>query len=189
MKKAANYPIVFTHDIPPEEKAGAERIRDSLSEFLDNQNKLMDFLAVLFDSLDELTNPSQLVKIAPLLKRYEQRLRSVFNNYIKALGVALSTYKENLQDLELDNLRDLLVEHAKELRNHMIDLISHMDDTDNPGYVADLKKYYNSIKNSTDKIYGIVKEEWYGHIDYDILGKIRLSSKIPMTFLKQSKRI
>lgn len=188
MNKIANYPIVFSHDIPPEEKESAERIRSAFVDLIDNQKKLVDFLAVLFDSLDQLTNPQQLIKIAPLLKRYEQRLRAVFNNYVKSLGIALSTYSKNLQDLELDNLRDLMVEHAKELRDHMVKLINDMSDVENPSYVSDLKSTYNSVKNDTDKISSIVEDEWYSHIDYDILGKIRLSRHIPMTFRKNNSR-
>jgi len=166
--------------VTDKEKQNARAIRNGFENVLRKQDGFIDYLNVLFDQLDVLDEKAGLGSISPLLKRYEHKMRKVFNSYINSLSNAVSVYERNFSDSELDNIRDLIIENVRNMRQEVIDLLVLMKDVSDSEFVPEAKKSYEGILNAAEQIENTIRDEWFSHIDYDILGKIRLGSNIPL---------
>lgn len=170
----------FSLPVTEEEKENAEAVRSLFEDVLRKQDYLLDYLNVFFDQIDDLAVDRGLIKVSPLIKRYEQKLKKIFNIYIKSVSRALSKYESAFTDTELDDIRDLIIENVKNMRQETINLLILMKDVGSDNFVNDAKEAYSNILLISEKIEKLIRHEWFYHIDYDILGKIKLGS-IPLS--------
>jgi len=176
----------FTVPVSDSEKAQAIKVREGFEDVLSAQEKFFSFAAILFGHLEELEDQTGLMKISPLLKQYEHKMKKIFNKYIKEFSKALALYEENFSDTEMDEIRDLIIENVKGMRNIVIDLIVLMKDIGDDNFVQEALEKYRALENLNEKLSAIIENEWFSHIDYDVLGKIRLGHEIPLFIKKRS---
>ena len=184
MIKALSGPA-FTIPVSDEEKTSAKGLRDALNNVLKKQDKLFKYMEVFFGNLESLENSTGLIKISPIIKRYEHKMRKIFNEYIKEFSAALVVYQKNFaDDSEMDEIRNLIIENIRNMRNAMIELLVLMKDVGSETFGAESLEKYAQIKNIGEKLNSLVREEWFGKIDFDILGKIRLGYDNPPLSIK-----
>jgi hypothetical protein len=176
---------VFSLPVSDSEKVVAQKVRKSFEQVLKKQDSFMKFLAILFDHLEELEDQTGLVKIAPLIKRYEQKMKKLFNAYIREFSKALSIYENSFSDTEMDDIRDLIIENIRSMREVIIDIITLMKDIASENFITEVLEKYTTITDLNDKLKGIIRDEWFGHIDYDILGRIKLGQTVPLSINKR----
>lgn len=179
MKKTSG--PAFSIPVSEKEKTQAEEIRSKFENVLRKQQALVDYLNVFFDELDDLNSSVGLENISPLVKRYEHKLKKIFNVYIKSLSDALKSYEESFSNIELDETRDLIIENVRNMRQEVIDLIVLFKDISSDQFTQESKEKHNNVLQASEQIEKIIREEWFRHIDYDILGKIKLGYNIPLT--------
>ncbi len=168
--------VTFSMEVSQEEKDAATRVRDGFSEFLEHTQEFQDFFQVFFDSIDQVNESKQLLPIAAIIKRYQLKLRELYNNAVRSLGSALHEYGESFSDTKMDSMRDIVIQNMAESRSRFIDLMHAMDSIEDDKFLEDAKELYADINKYLEKVRDTVADEWFGHIDHDILGKIRLSS-------------
>lgn len=163
------------------EKEKGKEIRAAFENVLSKQDSFLDYLGVFFEQLDELSSDPGLVKISPLLKRYEHKLKKIFNLYIKSLSKALITYEKSFSITELDEIRDLIIENIRNVRQETIELLRLFQDVSSTEFINNSKAVYSNIVKILEQVESTIREEWFGYIDYNILGTIKLGTQIPLT--------
>jgi len=164
----------FTVPVSSTEKKLAAALRKKFEDLLEELEEFDRFLLVFFDNIDDLEETANLKSLSPLIKKYERRLKKRFNEFMDKLELALDVYQTGFADTKLDNIRDLIIENTKSMRKGLIELLKLFKNVENPEFIAESKSKYVSISNSIRQMNIIVKDELFGHIDYDILGRIRL---------------
>ena len=172
----------YSLPVSKEEKKIAEELRVEFMELLKELEKFSRYLLVFFDRIDDIADTENLDSISPLLKKYERKLKAKFNDFLQALEDGLAHYNDSFADTELDNIRDLIIEHAKNMRKSLLVLLELFDRVSDPEFVASAKTAYEGIAKSIEQLEFMIREELFDHIDYDILGRIRLgTNSLPLT--------
>lgn len=172
----------FNTKVSPEEKEAAKKVRILFEEFLKTQDAVSTHLDVFFEKLAEIKDTSNMQKISPVLRKYIQKYRDLCNEYIVALEKAVQFAACNFKDTDMNNIRDLIVESVRDIRNNSKDLIIAFSSIDSDQFVKNIQEIYEKIKKRMEQLEETISEELFGHIDYNILGKIRLSfTDIPLS--------
>lgn len=177
---------MFNTKVSPEEIAAAQQVRALFQDFLKAQEVVRTHLDGFFEKLSETKDTSNLQRISPVLRKYIQKYRDICNDYIATLEKAVQYTASNFRDTDMTNTRDLIVESVKDVRNLSKDLILGFGNIDGEAFVQTVNEIYEKLSSRLDQIDSTVSDELFGHIDYNILGKIRLSSvNLPLS-IKQS---
>lgn len=172
----------FSTKVSPEEKEAAKKVRSLFEDFLKTQEALSTHLSVFFEELAETKDTSNMQKISPVLRKYIQKYRDLCNEYITALEQAVQFAACNFKDTDMNNIRDLIVESVRDIRNNSKELIIAFGNIDGEQFVKTIQEIYEKIKKRLEQLEETISEELFGHIDYNILGKIRLSfTDIPLS--------
>lgn len=177
----------FSSKVSPEEKDAALKVRALFSDFIKAQEALESHLDTFFEELKNTKDTANIQKISPLLKRYIHKYRDLFNEYVSKLEVAVQYAATNFKDSDMNNIRDLIVESVRDIRNNSKDLMVEFNSIDSSDFVEKIQKLYEKINGRIEKLDQTVSEELFGHIDYNILGKIRLSfNEVPLSIKQGS---
>lgn len=171
----------FTIPVSKEEKALAIKVRKAFEKVLKVQDDFIKFTGILFENLEELEDKTGLQKISSILKKYEYKMKDKFNAYLKEFSKALSIYENNFSDTEMDDIRDLIIENIRSIREVVIDIIVLMKDVGSKDFVQESLAKYKSLKEQNKQLEEIIKNEWFSHIDYDVLGRIKLGYDLPLS--------
>lgn len=183
--KTAN--VTFSMEVSPEEQAAATGVREKLSEFVDHLEEFQEFFSIFFESIDELTSGEELLPIAGVFKKYQLKLRELYNNMIRSMASAIHAYQQIFQDAEMDEMQEIALQNVAESREQFIELMQRMDNFNDDEFITDAKELYEQINKYLDRARETVTDEWFGHIDHDILGKIRLSHQEFPLFIRGRK--
>ena len=180
--------VTFSMEVTEEEKKAALRVRELFSEFLGHLDDFQEFFQIFFESIDLVDDSKKLLSILPEIKRYQIKLRELFNNLIRALGSAIHECSQNFSDTKTGSMQEIVVENMGAARADFIELMQAMDQLDSEDFLENGKELYDQINKYLEKIQETISGEWFGHIDQDILGKIKLSSPtLPLFFRKGNK--
>lgn len=171
----------FALPVSNQEKAIAEALRKEFDDMLRELERFSRYLLVFFDHADNFEGSEDMSTLSPLLKRYERKLKKKFNFFLAQLEDGLNHYNDSFSDTELDNIRDLIIENTKNMRKGLLDLLRSFEKADDPDFLGNAKEAYASISSAVEQIRFLIREELFTHIDYDILGRIRLGiSQAPL---------
>jgi len=177
----------FSLPVSNHEKKIAEKIRKEFEDLLKELEKFSRYLLVFFDNADDLEGTEDLSSLAPLVKKYEVKLKNRFNAFTDKLEKGLTNYNDGFADTELDNIRDLIIENTKNMRKGIIDLLKHFNKVEDPEFLKEAKDAYAVINKSIEQLEFIIKDELFTHIDFDILGRIRLGVSQAPLCIKEAK--
>lgn len=177
----ANYPlslkqanVAFSVPISDEEKEKAVEVRKQFESVLKSLEEFDRYLKVFFDHIDDLADKEDLTSISTLLHKYELKLKIKFNELLEAITKTLQEYLGMLSDTELDNLKDLIIDAVKNLREGLVGFLKLLNDVKDESFVSNVKGSYPSISKIIDQIRILIKKDLFNHIDLDILGKITI---------------
>ena len=169
------------------EKQIAEKIRSDFKSMLQELDRLSRYLLVFFDNVDDLPSNEDLTSLTPLMKKYEVKLKNRFNSFTTKLEEGFAHYNDGFADTKLDNIRDLIIETTKVMREGVVSLLKAFNKVEDPEFLTEAKTAYELIDKNIQQLFFIVQEELFSHIDLDILGRIRLGiSQVPLT-IKEAK--
>lgn len=179
--------VTFSMEVTPEEQASATHVRVQLKEFIVHLEEFQEFFDIFFESIDELESGKELIPIASVLKKYQIKLREMYNNIIRSMAAAIHAYQNIFTDSEMDAMQDIVLQNVAASRDSFIELMQQMDNFDEDDFIEDAKESYEQINKYLEKAQETVTNEWFGHIDHDILGKIRLSNRNFPLFARGSR--
>lgn len=183
MRKNSN--VDFSIPVSDGEKARAEDLRARIKEFCEHVEKFKSFSDVLRESLDQIESGMQLVAIGSLFKKYQYKLRSHFNNCVKAFSLVLVAYGKLYSESRTDQIRDVIINAFSEARTEFIGLMKTMDDPESDNFLAEAKASQQQINNYLEKVLVSAREEWISHIDKNMLGKLKLASDFSLVKVKK----
>lgn len=174
MKLTADKDTAFAIPVSKDERDSAYRLRRLFEKVLEELDKFEKFSLVFFDYANKMDAGTSVKALSPLIKKYEHKLKKKFNGFIMTLESALEEYNSSFTDTELTNMRDLLIENAKTMRNSLIELLQTFKKIDDQNFIADAKTKYEFISKAIEQLKNVIRGELFNHIDYNILGRIRL---------------
>jgi hypothetical protein len=167
----------FAVEVSEAEKTRATHLREKLDDLAKYIIEFQEFFEAFFKSLDAITDSKQLASIGSLVVRYKFKLREKFNNCVKALSLVVVANRELFKESKTDSIRDVIIAHFSESRLDFIELMGLLSDYTADDFIENGKEMYDQINKTMEKVLSAVQEEWIAHIDKNILGKIKLSSK------------
>lgn len=166
---------IYSIPLSEQETKAAEKLRKSYAKLMSELDDFNDFMEVFFSAIDSTDDKENLTTLQPLLRKYQRKLQDKFNHFVKEFGEILNGSIEMFSDRKFDNIRDLLIENVKSMRDSLVELLKLFKDVEDKNFVKSAKQLNQSIKNDIEQINTIIKKQLFQHIDRDYLGKIRLS--------------
>jgi len=167
----------FAVPVTKEEKKRAEQMRERFANMLINLAAIEKFLNVFFDHSNDLQEGSDLSTIAPLITKYENKLRERFNKVLYEIGDCLDNYGAGFVDNKLDNIKELIIQTATDMRRSVVELLGEFGKVDDPQFLKRASDKFAALQLNIDHMNNIIREELFKHIDQNILGRIRIGSE------------
>lgn len=167
----------FTVDITEQEK---QRAREVKKQFKDIIRELDKALRVIFDLRDAIVQdrPSKehlKNRYSGRLLRYRRKIIFSFNNLLQNLKSVLNNFAPIL-DPEMVKLRGIIVAEFDELSDGVESLLVLLGDPDREGWTKSVERITGQLQRRQISIKNTVDDQLFGHIENDILGKMKISS-------------
>jgi hypothetical protein len=167
---------IYSVEISEDEMTKASKTRESFDLLAKKLDEAFDKLKMVRELLDQFTDPSQFKKMRDLFIRYKHRIVGLFNEFIDQLQAALESMNDSLSDTEMDNIKDTIVGECGELRDGMDTISEILDEPDSPKFLNNFKSTFDRLQERKDSLHEIITDHLFSHIDYDILGRIKLGT-------------
>ena len=112
------------------------------------------------------------------LLRYRRKIVKVFNKFLKKIKKTLEALN-NISDPEMINLRDIIISEFDELSDGVEALLDLLKDVDRDGFTKSLERLCTQMEKRQRSIKSIIDDQLFGHLENDILGKMKISSFLP----------
>lgn len=172
MRKRSN--VIRSIEISDEEKRQAVVTRKKFENLMDSVAKAFEHLNVLNGALAEIQEPGELEPLRKLFKQYKRKTQTIFNELIDLLEDALLEMNKTVSDSEMERIQDMVIGEVREIRDGVERLLVLLKEPQDPGFVKNfttVMERLNARKASLDEI---VSEGLNAHLDFDVLGRIRL---------------
>lgn len=163
-------------EITEAEKEQAAKTRKAFEEMLDEMNSAFEHLELLNGALSGITDTAPLEGLRKLFKQYKRRIQGLFNEFIEKLEIALNEAYQTVSDSEMERILDTVVAEVREIRDGVQKLLILLKEPQDSGFVKGFTSIVERLKTRKDSLSEICTESLADHINYDILGQIRLGS-------------
>jgi uncharacterized phage infection (PIP) family protein YhgE len=175
---------IYSVEISEDEKLQAQETRNAFESLSEHLDESFDKLKIVRELLEQFKDPSHFAHMRDLFIRYKQAVINEFNEFLDSLTNSLTKMNKTLSDSEMQNITDTIVAEADELRDGVEELAEHLDEPDSPDFLKNFKETYDRLDQRRNSLHEIITDHLFEHIDYDILGRIKLGSNK----IKLSKR-
>jgi len=108
------------------------------------------------------------------LIRYRRQIQKVFNDFLMDVQSALEKLSK-ISDPDMLRLREILAAEVGELSDGAEAILDLLNDTDRDGFTKTLEQICAQMEKRQRSIKDVIDNQLFGHIDQDILGKMRIS--------------
>lgn len=161
-------------DISPEEQEQAAKTRKEFEELLVRMNKAFEHLNTLNGALSDISDASLLEPLRKLFKQYKRKIQKLFNDFIEQLETSLLEANKTVSDSEMERIQDTVVAEIREIRDGAQKILVLLKDPQEADFIKDFTTIVEQLNTHRKSLDDIVKDQMFVHIDYDILGRIRL---------------
>lgn len=175
----------MTLEISQQERIIAKNIKKEFKQIL---RELEDAITVVVDLKESITEqrPSKEDlnnKYRGRLLRYRRKIINVFNVFLshlkKTLEMISTTKSENtIGDPELTNLKGIIMTEVGELSDGVSAILDILDEVGREGFTKSLELICAQMEKRQKSIIDVVDNQLLGHIDNNILGRIRISQLV-----------
>ena len=167
---------IYSVEISKDEMSQATKTRESFDLLVKSLDESFEKLKMVRELLDQFTDSSHFKQMRDLFIRYKHRIIGLFNEFLTQLQVALEDMNKSLSDTEMDNIKDTIVGECGELREGIDKLAEILDEPDSPNFLNTFKSTFDRLQERKNSLHEIITDHLFSHIDYDILGRIKLGS-------------
>lgn len=173
---------IYSIEINEEERAQAGLARKHFKDMLDKMDRAFSHLEILNNALNGFNDSTQFEQLRKLFKKYKRKTQEVFNEFIEQLESALKEAYRAISDTEMNRIIDTIVAEVREIRDGVIQLLHLLDEPESPEFIATFTDTVERLMKRKESLDEVVSDQLFSHIDFDILGKIRLGKRmIPLT--------
>ena len=165
---------IYSVEVSDEEKAQATQTRESFKKLVDRLEQVFDKLKIVREVLDQFQDSTQFGRIGELFVRYKHRITDLFNEFQNHLQISLELLNKTLSDSEMENIKSTILAEAKEIRDGIEDLLSLLDSPESGEFIKEFTETCDRLQNRANSLEEIITDHLFDHIDYDILGRIKL---------------
>lgn len=167
---------IYSVEISEDEMTQASKTRDAFDSLAKKLDEAFDKLKMVRELLEQFSDSSKFKEMRDLFVRYKHRIIGLFNEFLQQLQVSLESMNKSLSDTEMDNIKDTIVGESGELRDGINQLSEILDEPDSPNFLTNFKSTFDRLHERKDSLHEIITDHLFAHIDYDILGRIKLGS-------------
>lgn len=109
------------------------------------------------------------------LLRYRRKVRAAFNHFLEHTKVSLET-AIGITDPEMLRLREILIAEIGELSDGVAALLDLLNDPDRDDFIKTLEQIAGQLKKRQQSITDTINNQLFGHLENDILGRIKIST-------------
>ena len=164
--------LVVTDD----ERAIAKQIKGDFRKILSKLKVAVKSIVDLRDAIVE-QRPSKdelKTKYRGRLLRYRRKIRTVFNDFLSSVKVALEKL-DKVSDSDMVKLREIIIAEIGELSDGAEALMDMLDETDRESFTKTIEQIASQVEKREKSIIDVIDNQLFNHIDHDILGKMKIS--------------
>jgi predicted ATP-binding protein involved in virulence len=169
---------IYSIKISPPEMEQAKAVRTSLKDVILSLDKITDSLDEFSKVMSEVVNPEDLLKLRKELVAYRHKVQNDLNDFLTLVEQSLSEWNRMISDSNFDAMRRAYVEDIRKIRDSSIEFLEKMRNPADPKFLQDVPQDVNSIIAAKKSLHEIVSVQLFQKIDRDILGRIKIGSKI-----------
>lgn len=188
-KKIADTSHRFVIEVSEREKQTAKEVKVAFKELL---NKLEDSLALLYDFKDSVVKerPSQddlKNKYNGRILRYKRKIVLFFNDLLYTLKAIIEKLS-GIMDPEMRQLRSLIMAEFDELSDGVEGFIDALKNPGKDDFTKNIERIITQLKRRKTSIGEVIDHQMMGHLENDILGKMKVSS-LKARMIKRSRLV
>lgn len=167
----------FTSEVSENEKTVARSVKKDFKELLKNLDAALKLIYDFKDAIVEEHPSKEDLKnrYKGRVLRYKRKLVQTFNEVLNNLKSTVSSLKD-IMDPEMTNLRALIMAEFDELSDGVEGVLDLLDDIDSEGFTKKLERLTTQLQSRKTSIEEIIDNQMMGHLENDILGKMKISS-------------
>lgn len=187
LHKFANGPLMFVK-ITPEETEIAKKIKEEFKVSLDKLKDAFNILKSFKDALtDEHPSKEDLEnKYKGRFLRYSRKIRQSFNDFLLPTKSILNMV-DKITDPNMERIRSVVIAEISEMSEGIDMVLDLLKDPAQKDFTSTIEELFAQIEKRKVNIHEAVEHQLFGHIDQNILGKLKISSII--FDIKRRKRI
>lgn len=163
-------------------KAEFKKIMSELSQSVKILIKLRDAIVSQRPSKDDLENTYR-----GRLLRYRLTIREGFNQLLNHVKKSMELMNQ-VSDPNMLRLREVLMAEIGELTNGVESILDLLKEVEREGFTQALERIVAQIEKREESIKDIIDNQLFGHIEQNILGKIKISD-LKLKIQKRSRII
>lgn len=176
MKTTAETGPRLTLTVTDTERAVAKEVKDEFKDILKKLDKsvrsITDLKKVIVEkhpSQEDLKN-----KYRGRLLRYRRKIQKVFNDFLMDVQASLEKLAK-ISDPDMLRLREILAAEVGELSDGAEAVLDLLQDVERDGFTKTLEQICAQMEKRQKSIKDVIDNQLFGHIDQDVLGKMRIS--------------
>lgn len=166
----------MTLEITEEEKSKAKAIKKEFKTILKELDKALKVVLDLRDAIvnQRPTKEDLEKKYRGRLLRYKSRIKKEFNHFLTHTRNTLELLAD-ITDPEMIRLREILIAEIGEMSDGAEAFIDLLSETDRDNFTQSLERLVGQMEKRKKSIEDVVEDQLFGHIDHDILGRMKIS--------------
>ena len=169
----------YSVEISDDEKQQATTTRKEFAQMIDLLDASFEKLQKVKELLSQYNSSSDFKSIKDLFIRYKHKIVHSFNEFLDQLQLALEEMNNTISDTEMENIKNTIVEEVRELRDGVILITEALDTPESPDFIKIFSETFDKLDKRKISLVEIVNDHLFSHIDYDILGRIKLGCNRP----------
>jgi len=158
------------------ERAIAKEVKIEFKDIIKKLDKSIKAVIELRSALIEKhpTKEELKTKYRGRLLRYRRKIQDVFNKFLISTKSALEKVVD-ISDPDMIRLRGILVAEVGELSDGAEAILDLLKEPDKDGFTKVLEQICAQLEKRQKSIKDVIDGQLFGHIDHDILGKMKIS--------------
>lgn len=169
---------IYSIKISPAEMEQAKIVRQSLKSVIIKLDQITDSLQQFSNILGEIRDPADIGKLRRELVAYKHKLQADMNDFLTLVESSLGDWNKMISDGNFDSMRRAYVEEIRKIRDSANELLEKFRRPTEPTFIQDVPQDVNNIVSAKSALHEIVTVQLFQKIDRDILGRIKIGSKL-----------
>lgn len=169
---------IYSIKISPDEMGQAKLVRQALKEVVLKLDQITDSLQLFSNILGEIKDPNDIAKLRRELVAYKQKVQLDMNDFLTLVETSLSEWNKMISDGNFDSMRKAYVEEVRKVRDSAGELLEKFRRPTEASFLQDAPQDVNNIVSAKSSLHEIITVQLFQKIDRDILGRIKIGSKI-----------
>lgn len=162
--------------ITPQEREVAKAVKAEFKKALHDLEDAMKTIITIREAVVEERPTKEDLKNKYLgrLLRYRGKIKKAFDTFLLHVKKVLEAMND-ISDPEMERLQEILISELDELSDGVEAVLQLLTDPDRDGFTKALEGLSAQLEKRQKSIGEVVESQIFGHIEHDILGKMKVS--------------